>query len=211
MNEERSQKDLIVLVADKNMEDTIRTLLEKRTKSLKIREISFEILRHPKRDPGVLRKSHELLRRYVQDFRYALVIFDREGCGQDLPPGELAQRVQENLDRSGWRGRSSVIVIDPELEIWVFAGPHHVTQVFAKGDSSVYREVLQNSEINQTTGKPKNPKKVVEAILRKVKLPRSSALYAELAENVGLRRCTDPAFLKLRTVLQKWFPPRRTP
>jgi hypothetical protein len=30
-------------------------------------------------------------------------------------------------------------------------------------------------------------------------------LYRKLAEAVSLERCTDPAFVKLRTVLRQWF------
>jgi hypothetical protein len=53
--------------------------------------------------------------------------------------------------------------------------------------------------------KPARPKEALEAALRVVRVPRSSAIYKALAEKVSLSRCTDPAFLKLKTVLQQWF------
>jgi hypothetical protein len=45
----------------------------------------------------------------------------------------------------------------------------------------------------------------MEKALRVARKPRSSLLYRELAENVNMERCLDPAFLKLRTTLRKWF------
>ena len=56
-----------------------------------------------------------------------------------------------------------------------------------------------------TAEKPNRPKEALEAALRHVKKPRSSALYQALAEKVSLRECVDPAFLRFRAILNKWF------
>jgi hypothetical protein len=53
--------------------------------------------------------------------------------------------------------------------------------------------------------KPKHPKKALEKALRMARKPRSSAIYQALAEKVGLARCSDQAFIKLKTALQNWF------
>lgn len=53
--------------------------------------------------------------------------------------------------------------------------------------------------------KPVRPKEAMEDALRSVRLPRSSALYRQLAQQVSLSRCTDESFLKLRKILQTWF------
>jgi hypothetical protein len=53
--------------------------------------------------------------------------------------------------------------------------------------------------------KPFDPKLAVEQVLRQAGKPRSSAIYEQLARRVSLQRCTDPAFVKFTTVLQKWF------
>jgi hypothetical protein len=45
----------------------------------------------------------------------------------------------------------------------------------------------------------------MEAALRHLRRPRSSSIYAQLAERVGLERCMDPAFIRLKEVLQSWF------
>jgi len=53
--------------------------------------------------------------------------------------------------------------------------------------------------------KPPRPKDALEAALRVAQEPKSPALYGSLAGKVSLTRCTDRAFLKLKTVLQSWF------
>jgi hypothetical protein len=53
--------------------------------------------------------------------------------------------------------------------------------------------------------KPADPKAAVERVLRLVRKPRSPALYRQLATSVGLERCSDRAFAKLRRLLREWF------
>ena len=50
-------KDLIILVADKNMEHTIKGLLA-RPPALGIRPLSFDIRVHPERDAGCRGEAH---------------------------------------------------------------------------------------------------------------------------------------------------------
>ena len=45
------QKDLIILVADKNMEFAVRGILT-RLEALGIRDITYDLYVHPERDPG---------------------------------------------------------------------------------------------------------------------------------------------------------------
>jgi hypothetical protein len=101
MTEDYSCKDLIALVADKNMESTLRGLLT-RTESLGIRILNYDIFIHIERDPGCLRKSHDFLRIHHTNYHHALVMFDREGCGyEDKSRDELEQLVEERLSHSG--------------------------------------------------------------------------------------------------------------
>lgn len=46
----------------------------------------------------------------------------------------------------------------------------------------------------------------VERTLYVLKKRRASALYFDLASQMTFERCLDPAFLKLKTTLQSWFP-----
>ena len=200
-------KDLVVVVPDSNTEQTLYGLLE-RHKALQIRRIEYRILVHPERDPGVLQRGASLLAEIdaLNAFRYALLIFDREGCGKEmLTSSELEQQVQQQLDASGWQGRSAVVVIDPELESWVFSTSPHVVDVFAGGDAEVFQRVVESFP-KTPLGKPQKPKEAVEKLLRQKAIVRSSALYKELASRVSLKGCTDPAFQRLCAILRSWFP-----
>jgi hypothetical protein len=50
-----------------------------------------------------------------------------------------------------------------------------------------------------------------EQALRRVRRPRSSSLYKQLAKSVSLEGCCDEAFLKLRRTLSSWFSMRISP
>ena len=55
----------------------------RRNQALQIRAVDFDIFVHPERDPGVLQQGVALLNEInaLQKYRYALLLFDREGCG----------------------------------------------------------------------------------------------------------------------------------
>lgn len=197
-------KDLVVLVADKNMEAVVRTLLEKRHQSLAIRQVQVDIFVHPRRDPGVLREADKFLQQFQSEYGYALVMFDYEGCGQeDQSPAQLEADVKARLEQAGWSGRCEVIVLVPELEIWVWSNSPHVPGVLglsSKKMQSVLGKYPQNS-----LGKPNCPKEAMEKCLRMSGIPRSSSIYAELAQKVSLMGCVEPSFSKFRSILQTWF------
>lgn len=198
-------KDLVILVADKDMEMTLRGLLS-RPQSLGVRAIQYDIYTHPQHDPGVRAHAAEFLRPYHKMYRYALVLFDREGCGADAVSAEqIAQSVQQQIENAGWQERCAVVVIDPELEVWVFSDSPHVAEVIADGDAQALRAVLAR-HTGENRLKPENPKSAMEDIIRLKKIPRSSALFQRLAEKVSLSRCTDRSFVRLRETLARWFP-----
>ena len=71
-------KDLIVLVADKNMEYTIRAGLD-RPKAHGIRPVTFDFLQHIQRNGGGVRSSGaELIRLRRRTFSHALVFASEE-------------------------------------------------------------------------------------------------------------------------------------
>jgi hypothetical protein len=203
-----SPRDLVILTADKNCQFALRGLMT-RSRSLRIRTIDPEMHVHPDRDPGVLGGAHKFLRPFVRTHRYALVVLDREGCGKETSArDELELEIERNLQASGWDQRGRAIVIDPELEIWVWSdSPHVAGELGWTSENPELRTWLEaQGYLSQGALKPIRPKEALDAVLRKVRTPRSSAIYKSLAEKVGLSRCTDPAFQKLRATLQEWFP-----
>ena len=203
-----AQEDLAVLVADLDMEATIRGLLS-RPQSLGIRNVQFEVFRHRGHDNGCFSRGHDFLRPMVSVYAYGLIMFDRHGCGQERAASEELERiVTERLNTSGWGHRAAAIAIDPELDVWVWADSPLVERCLGwEGKSPDLRTWLREQGLwSEDAPKPKDPKQAVKKALRQVNKRPSSAVYQELAEKVSLKRCTDASFQRFRELLQEWFP-----
>lgn len=202
-------KDLVVLVADKNMEQAVTGLLS-RPQSLKVRPLDYDAFVHPRRDPGCLNDAHEFLRFQAKSYRHALVMFDWEGCGRDnLGAEALAEEVKERLAANGWQDRADAVVLDPELEVWVWSASPHVVDClgWAHRQPTLRDWLAETNHWPADRPKPPRPKEAMEAALRQVRKPRSSAIYLELAQSVSLQSHTEPAFLRFTNLLQRWFSP----
>ncbi|OQX76564.1 MAG: hypothetical protein B6D64_09640 [Bacteroidetes bacterium 4484_276] len=88
-------KDLIVLVADKNMEFTLRGVLQRIPKVEQITKIDFDVFPHPRHDPGIYNYSHEFLRGLTQSYRYCIAILDHEGSGQEKLSREEIETIRQ--------------------------------------------------------------------------------------------------------------------
>jgi hypothetical protein len=208
MTEDYIRKDLIALVADKDMESFLRGLLT-RTNSLGVQPFGYDVFFHPGKDPGCLKKAHDFLRAFHRTYRHALVIFDREGCGsEDKSREELERLVENRLYQSGWENRGAAIVIDPELENWVWTNSPHVENALGwEGRIPNLRDWLVAERFlrSPAASKPSRPKEAIEKAMRIAKKPRSSSIYLQLAKTVTLTGCTDKAFLKFRQTISTWF------
>lgn len=201
-------KDLVVLVADKNIDYGVQGLLS-RPAALQIRPIQADTFVHPRRDPGCLREAQDFLRRLFGVYTHALIMFDRMGSGREaLSQEELSEEVHTRVAGSGWGDRADVIILDPEIESWVFATSPQVERCVGwPPKRPTLRSWLETQGLwEPNSPKPADPKEALEQVLRRIKKPRSSALYMRLGERVNFRHCTDPAFVKFRTVLSNWFP-----
>lgn len=202
-------KDLIVLVADKNMEHTIRAGLE-RPESLGIRRISFEILQHVQRDGGVRSTGAELIRLMRRAYSHALVVLDHEGSGAQEPPEGLEAHLDGEL-RPVWGTDAKAIAIVPELEAWVWGSDNALKPALAwPHEMSIRTWVSMAGFTVSNEGKPDRPKEAFEAVLRECQVPRSSAVYASIAARLSIPLCTDRALKRLRDQLRTWFPPANT-
>jgi hypothetical protein len=203
------EQDLVVLVADLDMRLTIEALL-RRPPSFDIKAVSYEIFSHPERDPGCFRKAPAFLAPFSGQYRYALVLFDRHGCGRDeATREELEQDVENRFAATDWRDRVAAIAIDPELEIWVWSDSPKVDRVLGwTGRNPSLREWLKEEKKLWPVGSPKpdDPKTAMKSALRNVRKPLSSSLFRNLADTVSVHRCTDPAFDKFKATLSRWFP-----
>jgi len=201
------EQDLIILVADKDAKYALQGVLS-RPERLGIRSVRYRIEQHPMRDGGCRSQGVAYLRAFRRQFKHSLLIFDHEGCGVEEELVEAIEtRMETEMDKAGWVGKSAVIVIEPELDAWVWSDSPHVSDILGwKTQSQDLRAWLESKGwIVQGAIKPHRPKEALDAVLRKARRPHSAILYRELAENVSLQRCTDRAFAKLRSILLRWF------
>lgn len=202
--------NLIILVADRNTQFLMQGLLT-RHQSFGIKDLSASldhIFVHIQRDAGCYNQCSEFLRPFALDYNFALVIFDHEGCGQDhKSQAEIENELEQKLSISGWESRAKVIVLEPEIESWVWSNSPHVEKVLGwEGKTPNLRDWLYSKNfLTPNELKPSRPKEAVEAALLEVRKARSSARYLELAEKVSFRNCIDESFLKLKQILQEWF------
>lgn len=199
-------QDLVLLVADKNMQFALQGALG-RPKALGIRPISYEFRSHMGRDGGVRTTGAMVLAREATRFEHALMLLDYEGCGQEGDSLQLeAQLDQQLLD--AWDNRGKAIVIAPEVDIWLWGTDNAMREAVHWPETGSIRDWLQGKGfVFDAHGKPLRPKEALDAMRPIHKQPRSSAMYEKITSKISLQRCTDPAFVRLRHQLQNWFSP----
>ena len=200
---------MVVLVADKNTQFALQGLFS-RNQSLGIRDISrdYDIFVHPQRDPGCYNHCVDFLRSFNGVYNYGLVVFDHEGSGQDNKSrNEIEIELEQRLIGSGWDNRMAVIVLEPELESWVWSDSPHVERILGWEDqpTSLRNWLINQNFLESEQIKPSRPKEAMDEAIRFVGKPHSSSIFLQLAERVSLTRCQDASFLKLKNVLQSWF------
>jgi len=203
--------DLMVLAADLDIEQAMRGLLS-RPRSIRIASISFEVRRHPNRDAGCRTRAAEYLRPFFGRYRRAMVIFDLQGSGSSASRKETQQAVERQLRINGWGDRAKAVVIEPELEAWVWTHSPHVSR--ALGWESRYDELRAWLETQRLwpvdLPKPPDPKRAMLRAMERSglrhRVRRSAAKFHDLAQRIDTASCKDPAFRDLRAALQAWFP-----
>jgi hypothetical protein len=201
-------KDLIVSVADSYQEKVLEALLPRIPLSSGTAGFSFDIIVNPGHDPGCYNDSHELLRLFINQYRFAIVVFDFEGAGvEHLGKDIMASDVHKLLEINGWEGRNLVIVIEPELEKWLWMDNIHVMQAIGwERQESLYDWARKEGHLKPHETKPARPKEALELALRISETSKSASIYKKIAAHASYRRCEDGSFKQLIKQLQDWFP-----
>lgn len=159
-------------------------------------------------DPGVYTYGHEILRGYTQSHAHAVIVLDAEWDGS---PGaaKIITDLSARMEGSGWdNGRFCVIVIEPELESWIWQDNPHVEQAFGhERPPSLRQALIEEDRWPVAVNKPPRPKEAAEWVTRRNNVKRSSSIYQQITSQVSVKHCQDPAFCSLVEVLRMWFPP----
>lgn len=157
-------------------------------------------------DGGLHRRAHELLRRYLSTHERALVVLDQQ-FGGERAADVVRRDILANLTTSGWsRENVDVVVIDPEIEVWLWKDNPNVWTSLGC-DGSWLDKLQDEGKWLEGRPKPQDPKGAIQEIIRKNQMGSYSAVYSMIASKVSVKHCTDESFVHFRSCLQQWFPP----
>ena len=204
----REQPELIILAADLDIEQAVEGLLA-RPEALRIRRVRHKVVRDTMagHDGGTFKRAHAVLDSYSADPRCrALVLFDRAWDGAPSNDAKaLAADVEQRL-AAKWGKRARCVVLDPEIEIWVFSDSPHVDKVLGFSTGKLRNWLCEQGHWPEERPKPVDPKTAMRRALSHSRIKPSASLFYELASKVSLERCIDPSFGSFVDTLRIWFP-----
>ena len=199
-------QDLVVLVADKNMQFALQGALA-RPQALGVRPFTFEFRSHMGRDGGVRTTGADVLAREATRFRHALMLLDFEGCGQEEDAPLVIEAQLDQKLQMVWNASAKAIVISPEVDAWLWGNDAVLRDALHWPQDGSIRDWLRGKGFAfNADEKPVRPKEALDAMRSVHKQPRSSAMYEKVTKRISLQNCTDAAFIRLRAQLQAWFP-----
>ena len=208
------KRDCLFLVADGAMGNVVDGFLSKGhfEGRLGCKQFKFDfdkdVLEAPRlgmgADGGVYKHCHSMLQEngYMETHDRLVVICDQQ-FGSENPAVEVRTNILETLRKNGWgNDRADVVVIDPELEVWIWQDSPHVQLAIGFRDIGSLREALKKAgSWPEGENKPNEPKELFQKLCRQYRTPYSSALYRDIVEKVSVAGCRDPAFLQLLSTL----------
>lgn len=205
-------KDLFLYVADADAQAFMNSLLNKPL-ALGIRQITFDIERHPQRDSGMVQSGSELTRMKKGKYQKALLTWDHHGSGRDHRQSseEVHAEIQDKLDAYTWSKNSSVTIFVPELEQWLWYCENALISYCGISAEQLNTWLADRSgklgrSIDVT--KAEQPKELFEYVMRerlkRTISPRDFSEIGKLAGVNGLMACES--FRSVVDVLRAWFP-----
>jgi len=207
-------KDLLIMTADSTMTQVLRAFFKREAFAHSLGcdpftiDVQKDILNTPGfTDGGLHTRAHEIMRPFLGQYRNALVILDKQ-FGGERPASEVQQEIENNLRGNGWNGNlhnAAVIVIDPELEVWLWQDNVHVEK--ALGAQSGLRQKLESDGVWPAgQAKPHQPKETMQETIIANHAGTYTPAYCRIASTVSVSRCSDPSFIRFRDQLRTWFP-----
>ncbi len=216
-------RELVILVADGTMKAVFDAFFRRDRWHLTLQCKHFDlwpdedVFHDPMhRDGGVYKRAHELLRPYLNTHQRALVVLDQQ-FGGERPAQDVKEEIVDRLLQNGWEDRETregrhesrcaSIVIDPELETWLWQDNPEVAQAVRFRGTSLRAHLQETGEWPENAAKPADPKETMLRLIRENRAPKTKVVYSRIARSVSTRHCKDGAFLELARKLREWFPP----
>ena len=104
------------------------------------------------------------------------MLFDFEGSGvEDQSPEQIENGIENELSQNGWAGRCASIVVDPEIEAWVWSNSPEVDVVlnWQSRQPDVRSTIKSHTEFWEDGNlKPQRPKEALKWALRMAVKPK---------------------------------------
>ena len=209
-------RELAILTADKTMNAVVTAFFQRNHWHTTLGCAAFDfwpeedIINDPQHtDGGVHRRAHELVRPYLRTHSRVVVILDQQ-FGGDIPAVDVRDDILLNLRRNGWHDKNcEVVVIDPELEVWLWQDSPHVAEAVGYTGVSLRDHLATSGDWPEGDIKPGQPKEVIQGLMKVNRAGVPMVVYTKIARRVGVGGCQDGSFGQFRTKLQTWFPPER--
>lgn len=213
-------RDIVFLVADGEMEETVKGFFENAAYERRLECDRFEfdaikdLFNHPHKDPGVYGEAHNFLKLYIDTHQHAVVMldFDFNDNLHNKNYDEFCQEIIGNMVSAGWpEDRFYVMVINPELEMLMW-------QENTQGIESIINYPGQQGSLRQWLSehnlwpddapKPPDPKAAIDKVRNQCwgRKKTHSQIFKRIAKDVSFRGCQDQAFVGLWRQLQTWYP-----
>jgi len=218
------KRPLVFHLADHHMAEGFRAFFKRNDWHFKLGCAQFEFDPDSERDlyrvpgctdPGLLSDAHDNLRSHQHTHERAIVIIGAQFPGtpgiDDAGAAEIRRRILANLRSSGWRENYiEVVVIQPMLEAWLWSESDYVSSVFGVSRFDDLRAKLVKEGVwEKGASKPRDFKQAT-ALARRIKQRVSgAALFRKVFTcRRSLADCAEPGFIRLRSTLRTWFPPK---
>lgn len=205
-------KDLFLLTADADALAFMKSILS-RNEALGIRPITFEHMRHPMKDSGVVKDGPETARLYKGKCNKALLLWDYHGSGHEkrYPADESALKLQERLDGVTWADNSAAVTVAPELEEWLWHSAPSIATYFGAEQNQLagwMNEYATKKRLTVEKITKDFPKELFEFIcidkLKRSISPRDFEEIGKIASITALQGSVS--FTKILLMLRDWFP-----
>ena len=205
-------KDLFLLTADADALAFMKSILS-RHEALGIRPITFEHMRHPMRDSGVIKDGPETARLYKGKCNKALLLWDYHGSGHEkrYSAVDSANIIQDRLDGVTWSDNSGAVAVAPELEEWLWHSVSSVAAYFRVEQAQLIGWMNEYATKKRSTVEKVTkdlPKELFEFIcIDKLKRSISPSDFEEIGKIVIINELqVSGSFSKIIALLQSWFP-----
>ncbi|MDU2407645.1 methylation-associated defense system protein MAD4 [Acinetobacter junii] len=215
-------RDIVFLVADGEMQATVEGFFENPAFDTRLQCSRFEfdtkqdLIKHPRKDPGVYQDGHNLLKSYIDTHNYAVVMVDFAFNDnlQTMDYQQFCEIIKANMRSAGWPDdRFFVMAINPELEVLMWQADtsriEHVFDYPREREGISLRNWLQHRNLwDEGHLKPADPKAAIDRVRVQTwgRKKTHSQLFKRIAKDVSFRGCEDESFNGLLHQIQAWYP-----